>query len=237
MAGLPGEAEKLGGPERVGSAFLLGLPFDSGDKISFYGGINPYESHRFGFDYIDSIEKQHTVSPALNEQPVSRYREQMDETTRHVLRMRKAMEAVKELMPSSAASSEIEVNVAASTTSTSNVSLEPLASATPTTLQSTEEVNSATTSYSTTAPEWAGASTVQATVNGEYDGSNGTDTLTFQVTRGGTHGHVNLQIKVYDSNNNQIDSIDIKKNDAIDKPYTMDNGLVLTFSAGDLKKN
>ncbi|MGD9236338.1 MAG: flagellin hook IN motif-containing protein [Desulfobacterales bacterium] len=205
--------------------------------MSFYGGINPYESHRFGFDTIDSIEKQRNVSPAQNEQPVSRYREQMDETTRHVLRMRKALEAVRELIPASSATSQIDVSVAASVTSTADVSLSPLAPATATTLQSAEEVNSATTSYSPTAPAWTGASTAQATVSGEYDGSSGTDTLTFQVSRGGTHGSVNLQVAVYDSNNTQIDTIDIKKNDAIDKPYTMNNGLVLTFSAGDLKKN
>ena len=205
--------------------------------MSFYGGINPYESYRFGFDFIDSIEKQRTVSPALNEQPVSRYREQVDDTTRHVLRMRKAMEAVQQLMPAATASSQIEVDIAAGASSASNVSLSPLAPATATTLQSTEEVNSATTAYSPTAPAWTGASTAQATVSGEYDGSSGSDTLTFQVTRGGTHGNVNLQVDVYDSSNTKIDTISIKKNDAIDKQYAMNNGLVLTFSAGDLKKN
>ena len=132
--------------------------------MSFYGGIDPYESYRFGFDTIDSIEKQRTVSPALKEQPVSRYREQMDDTTRHVLRMRKALDAVKELIPSSTASSEIEVNVAASASSASNLSLTPRAPATSTTLQSTEEVNSATTSYSPTAPVWTdGCSTARPT--------------------------------------------------------------------------
>jgi hypothetical protein len=157
----------------------------------------------------------------------------MDDTTRHVLRMRKALEAVKELIPAASASSQIEVDVAASATSTADVSLSPLAPATATTLQSTEELNSVTTSYSTTDPAWTGASTAQATVSGEYDGSSGTDTLTFQVSRGGTHGYVNLLVEVYDSNNTQIDIIDIKKNDAIDKQYILDNGLVLTFSAGE----
>ena len=205
--------------------------------MTFYGGINPYESYRFGFDAIGSIEKQRTITTARDAQPVSRYREQMDDSTRHVLRMRKALEAVKELIPASTASSEIEVNVAASATSASDVNLEPVGPATATTLQSTEEVNSATTAYSPTAPTWTGASTAQATVSGEYDGSNGTDTLTFQVTRGGTHGSANLQIDVYDSSNTQIDTINIKRNHAIDQQYTMDNGLVLTLSAGDLEKN
>jgi hypothetical protein len=161
----------------------------------------------------------------------------MDDTTRHVLRMRKAIEAVRQLMPAATASSQIEVDVAASATSASDVSLSPRAPATATTLHSTEEVNSSTTAYSPTDPAWTGASTAQATVSGEYDGSSGTDTLTFQVSRGGTHGNVNLQVEVYDSNNTQIDTITIKKNDAIDKQYTLDNGLVLTFSAGELKKN
>ena len=60
-----------------------------------YGGINPYESHRFGFGYIDTIQRQRAVTPSLNGLPVSGHRDQMDDTTRHVLRMRKAMEAVR----------------------------------------------------------------------------------------------------------------------------------------------
>ncbi len=159
----------------------------------------------------------------------------MDDTTRHVLRLRKAMEAVKQLMPEPTGTTEIEVAIPASATSASNLGLS--GTGTPTTLQSTEEVNTAPTSYSTHGPEWAGASTVQTTISGEYDGSNGTDPLTFEVTRGGTHGSANLQIKVYDSNNIEIDKIDIKRNDSVDKQYTSNNGLVLTFSAGDLVKN
>jgi hypothetical protein len=80
------------------------------------------------------------------------------------------------------------------------------------------------------------SSTAQATISGEYDGSNGTDTLTFEVTRGGTHGSGNLQIKVYDSSSSQIDAITIGKNDPIDQQYTLSNGLVLSLGTGALTK-
>lgn len=106
---------------------------------------------------------------------------------------------------------------------------------TATKMQSTEEVNTTPTSYSTHGPEWTG-STAQVTLSGEYDGSNGSDTLKINVTREGTHGTDDLQLKVYDSNNDEIDKIDIKKNHAIGRQYTLDNGLVLTLSEGDLTK-
>ncbi len=180
--------------------------------MQLYGGINPYESNRFGFGFIDTIQKQRAVTPSFNGLPVSNQRDQMDDTTRHVLRMRKAMEAVRQLMPASGGYSEIEVAIPARATSASSLDLGSSgAPATPTTLQSTEEINASTTSYSTDPPEWTGASTAQATISGEYDGSNGTDTLTFTVNRAGTHGARNLNIKVYDSNNTEIDSINVLK--------------------------
>jgi hypothetical protein len=104
-------------------------------------------------------------------------------------------------------------------------------------LQSTEEVNAGTSTDWTDPTAWSGASTAQATVSGEYDGSNGTDTLRFQVTKGGTRGSSNIQIKVNDSNNTQIDIISLKKGDSVDTQYTLNNGLAVTFSDGDLKKN
>ena len=107
---------------------------------------------------------------------------------------------------------------------------------TATTIQSTEEVNTTPTSYSTHGPEWTG-STAQVTISGEYDGSNGTDMLTFKSAKAGTHGEDDLTIKVYDSNNDEIDKIDIKKNDPIDQGYTLDNGLVLTLGAGEIIKD
>jgi len=205
--------------------------------MQVYGGSNPYEIYRFGFGYIDTIQRQRAVTSSFNGLPVSNQRDQMDDTTRQVLRLRKAMKAVKQLMPEPTGTTEIEVSIPAGATSTSNLGLSSGGTATPTTLQSTEEVNTAPTSYSTHGPEWTGTSTAHVTISGEYDGSNGTDTLTFQVVRGGTHGSVNLQIKVYDSNNAEIDSVNLGKKDAVDKQYTMSNGLVLTLGEGDLSKN
>ena len=203
--------------------------------MDFFGGINPYESYRYGFDFIDTIQKPQAVTPSQNVFPVSGRREQMDETTRHVLRLRQSLTAAQQLMSASTGSSEIEVAIPAKATSASSLDLSSGGGATPTTLQSTEEVNAeVTTSYSTQTPAWTGASTAQATISGEYDGSNGSDTLRFEVVRGGTLGSRNLQIKVYDSSNNEIDSINILKKDAIDQQYTLSNGLAVTFSAGDL---
>ncbi len=204
--------------------------------MQLFGGINPYESTRFGFGYIDTIQRQRDVTTSFRGLPVSNHRDQMDDTTRHVLRMRKAMEAVRQLMPASE-SAQIEVEVAASATSAASLDLSSTGTATPTTMQSTEEVNASTTGYSTDPPEWTGASTAQATIGGEYDGSSGTDTLTFTVKKGGTHGGDLIRIDVFDSNNNQVDSISFKKQDGVDTPQTLSNGLTVSFSDGDFVKN
>ena len=142
--------------------------------MDLFGGINPYESNSFGFGYIDTIQKQRSVAASFKGFPVSNQRDQMDDTTRNVL--------------PAAESAQIEVEITASATSAASLDLSSTGTATPTTLQSTEEVNASTTSYSTDPPEWTGASTAQPTISGEYDGSNGTDTLTFKVKKGGTAG-------------------------------------------------
>ena len=119
--------------------------------MQLFGGINPYESNRFGFGYIYTIQKQRSVTDSFKGFPVSNQRDQMDDTTRNVLRMRKAMEAVRQLMPASE-SAQIDVEVAASATSAASLDLSSSGTATPTTLQSTEEVNASTTGYSTDPP-------------------------------------------------------------------------------------
>jgi hypothetical protein len=204
--------------------------------MQLFGGINPYESTRFGFDFIDTIQKQRSVTDSFKGLPVSNHRDQMDDTTRNVLRMRKAMEAVRQLMPPSE-STQIEVEVTASATSDVSLDLSSSGTATSTTLQSTEEVNASTTGYSTESTEWTKASTAQPTIDGEYDGSSGSDTLTFKVKKGGTAGSDLIQIEVYDSNNNQIDSLNFKKQDGIDTPQTLSSGLTVSFSEGDFVKN
>ena len=204
--------------------------------MDMFGGINPYESNRFGFGYIDTIQRQRSVTASFKGFPVSNSRDQMDDTTRNVLRMRKAMEAVRQLMPASE-SAQIDVEIKASATSTASLDLSSSGTATPTTLQSTAEVNASTTAYSTDATEWTGTSNAQATIGGEYDGSSGTDTLTFTVKKGGTHGGDLIRIDITDSNNNQIDSISFKKQDGINTPQTLSNGLTVSFSDGDFMKN
>ena len=204
--------------------------------MDLFGGINPYGSNRFGFGYIDTIQKQRSVTASFKGLPVSNHRDQMDDTTRNVLRMRKAMEAVRQLMPASE-SAQIEVEITASATSAASLDLSSSGTATPTTLESTEEVNASTAAYSTDTTEWTGASTPQPTIGGEYDGSSGTDTLTFEVKKGGTLGGNLILINVYDSSNNQIDSVSFKKADGVDTPFTLSNGLTVTFGEGDFVKN
>ena len=202
-----------------------------------FGGINPYDSYRFGFGFIDTIQKQRTVASSFSGLPVSNQREQMDDTTREVLRMRKAMEAIKQLIPETTGTREIEVSQPASATSAANVIVSSGSTGTPTTLQSTEEVNAGTTGDYTDPSAWSGASTAQPAISGEYDGSNGTETLTFQVTKGGTIGSANIQVKVFDSNNTQIDVVGIHKSDSAGTEYTLSNGLTVSFSDGDLARN
>jgi hypothetical protein len=151
--------------------------------------------------------------------------------------MRKAMEAIKQLIPDTVGTTEIEVSQPASATSAANISVTSGSTGTPTTLQSTEEVNAGTSTDYTDPSAWTGASTAQPTVSGEYDGSNGTDTLTFQVSKGGTIGSNNIQVKVFDSNNTQIDVVSIHKNDSAGQQYTLINGVAVSFSDGDLAKN
>jgi hypothetical protein len=191
------------------------------------GSFNAFDIFRYGFGLIDTIQKQRAGTTSSGGLLTSFNNDQSIYAIRQVIQMNKAIESIRRLMPEA---TEIEVFTPASTTSASNLGLD---SGTYTTVQSTEEVNTTPTSYSTFAPGWTG-STAQATISGEYDGSNGSGTLTFEVTRGGTHGTDFLQIKVYDANQNQIDQINIKTRDAIDKQYNLSNGITLTLGAGDL---
>lgn len=107
---------------------------------------------------------------------------------------------------------------------------------TATRLDSSEQINSATTSYSPFGPVFTGSgnSTALPTISGVYDGSNGDDTLRFRVTRTGTHTVSRIDVRVYNSNGNTLDTIRIQATHPIDREYTLSNGLVFTLGAGTL---
>ena len=82
---------------------------------------------------------------------------------------------------------------------------------------------------------WGGAD-AEFAVGGTYDGSNGSGTLTFEVTQGGTLGTDPLSVAVYDANNNQIDTLDISSIGAISErvQFSLANGLSLSLSDGNI---
>ena len=108
---------------------------------------------------------------------------------------------------------------------------------TATTLRSTEQINATPTSFSPFGPAWSGSSTAAATLDGVYDGSQGADTLTFRVRRGGVHGVDNLRVEVRLSDRTRVDNIRIRRNHPLDREYTLSNGLVFTLGAGALNRN
>jgi len=199
--------------------------------MSINGIFNKYESYRFGFGYVDTIQRLRAVTSARNKVSTPNHHDRVTPGMQHAMRMRKALEGLQAVMVEP---EEIQIVSPASASSVSNLGLDT--TGTPATLQSTEEVNATQTSYSPAESEWSG-STAQLTISGEYDGSNGTGSLTFLVTTKGTHGQDDLVVKVYDPGNQQIDKINIRANDAIDQQYTLSNGLVLTLGEGDLLKN
>lgn len=104
-------------------------------------------------------------------------------------------------------------------------------STTAATLQSTDEINASPNSFTPFGPEWAGLSTAALTIGGEYDGSDGTDTLTFEVRRAGIKGIDNLRIRVEDSQGDRF-NVNIRPNDPPDMEYSLNNGLFFTLGAG-----
>ncbi len=100
------------------------------------------------------------------------------------------------------------------------------------------EVNATATSYSPFGPAFQGASTSLATVSGVYT-RNTNETLTFEVAKGGTIGSngQSLKLDVLDGSGAKIDQIVINPNTLADTPFTLDNGLSVSFSSGDLIAN
>jgi hypothetical protein len=106
-------------------------------------------------------------------------------------------------------------------------------------LTGTEEVNTVPTSYSPFGPSWTGSSSSEITVGGVYDGSSGDDTLRFRVTsRTGDVGFDNINIRVYDqAGTKTLDNFTISSADPPDTPVTLNNGLTVSLSAGDARRN
>ena len=195
------------------------------------GNINRWDLQRFGFGYIDTIKKQLALVRSRQPVPSSERKEQSFHLMHHAMRMRKAMEAIKPFMNDVR---NIPIVSAARAESANDLGLDTIGS--PASLASTDEVNATSTSISTFGPEVIG-STAQATVEGTYNGANGTGTLTFKVTKEGIHGVDDLQLKVYDADNNEIDKIDIRHNHAVDREYTLSNGLALSLGEGGVYNN
>ncbi len=101
-------------------------------------------------------------------------------------------------------------------------------------LNSTEEINASPMSFSTFGPEWDDGSSAAITIGGEYDGTHGSGALTFEVRRDGIHGEDNLRIRLEDPSGSRIKNINIRRNDAEDLQYSLDNGLYLVLGPGSL---
>lgn len=106
-------------------------------------------------------------------------------------------------------------------------------------LDSVEQVNTQLTSYTPFGPVFtgSGSSTALAEISGVYDGSNGTDTLRFQVSRGGVHGESRIDVKVLDSAGDRLETIRIQPWHDPDRNYSVGNGLVFQLGPGELIKN
>ena len=180
--------------------------------------------------YVKQPQVTAVSQPHQAEAPENRW--ELIRIRRQVVKLNEALEIID---PSRFKSRGRTVRISAAK-ATSASDLGDLATETAAVMTSTEEVNTTSTSFSTFGPIWTG-STAQATIGGDYDGSNGTMTLTFEVDREGTHGEDDLKIKVFDPDGNELEKIDIKKEDPIDKQYTLSNGLILTLSEGDLLKH
>lgn len=101
-------------------------------------------------------------------------------------------------------------------------------------LDSTEEINATPTSFTPFGPDWDGASTSLLTVTGIYDGSDGTGDLTFEVRRAGERGVDRPRIRIYDPQGQTIRTFTVNRNHALDRLYSLRNGLSVTVGEGFL---
>ena len=66
--------------------------------MEIYGGVNPYDSHRFGFGSIDTIQRQRAVSTSRNQIRAPNARDPSIQAYQQVMRIREAVQALKPVM-------------------------------------------------------------------------------------------------------------------------------------------
>ncbi|MCK6445274.1 MAG: hypothetical protein L6Q99_02685 [Planctomycetes bacterium] len=88
-------------------------------------------------------------------------------------------------------------------------------------------------SFSPGTPAWSSGSTAAASVGGTYDGSNGTQTLTFLVSSGGTIGVDDVLIDVLDQNGQLLEQLTVASGYQAGTDLTLANGLTVAFADGD----
>ncbi|WP_454064827.1 hypothetical protein [Candidatus Nitrospira salsa] len=195
---------------------------------------NPFSATSISVRFSRTSGKTSTL-----EQPVATdTREQLTFARTQIQKLLKALQAVNTTLPSShIRKSGATGTQAATIRSSSDLGLTTTA-ATAATFRSTEEINTTPTSFSPFGPSFTGSSTSLPTLGGIYDGDNGTDTLTFTVTRGGTIGSFILPptLEARDSQNQVIATFSFGVGSA-DRVNTLDNGLELSLSAGALTAN
>jgi len=204
-----------------------------GGLIGFQGMFHDFFSESLRRQQLAATSQSDQAEIPVNRQAFFRIRTNLATLNRTVAQLQGTLEKIGPLRFKSRANS----TDAAAANATSASELSDLVSASAAVMNSTEQVNATPTSFSPFGPTWAGSSTAEATIDGIYDGSNGTMTLTFEVDQGGTHGSNQLRIKVFDAYSQEIDEISVKKNDPIDKQYTLSNGLIFTLGDGDLVKD
>ncbi len=101
-------------------------------------------------------------------------------------------------------------------------------------LQASDEVNATPTSFAPFGPDWDGASTSLLTVSGIYDGSDGNGEISFEVRRGGERGVDRPRIRARDPLGNIIRTFTVRENHALDRLYSLNNGLSVTVGEGFL---
>lgn len=110
-------------------------------------------------------------------------------------------------------------------------------STTAATLYSSEEINTSPRSFTPFGPAWSGASDALITVGGEYDGSHGSGTLSFVVTRDGVRGVDDLRIRAFEPNGDRIRTYNVRDHHPLNRQYDLRNGLYFTVGSGTLFDN